>query len=430
MTTVVRPPARLEGVVTPPGDKSISHRAAIFNAMASGEAVVSNYSPGADCASTLACLRKLGAKISSERNGESRLVIRGRGVEGLREADGVLNAGNSGTTMRLMTGMLASLPFMSIITGDASLRTRPMKRIVEPLTMMGAHIMGRQGDSLAPLAIRGGNLQGVQYSMPVASAQLKSSILLAGLQAQGETVLHQPAASRDHTERMLRAMGAQLVVEGLRVSIRPSSLSAIDVTVPADISSAAFWLVAACCHPKAQVKVSGVCVNPSRTGSLDILGAMGASISLENVREEGEEPVADIVVCSSNLVGTVIEGEMIPRVLDEIPALAVAACFADGETVIRDAQELRVKESDRIGATVMELSRMGARIQELPDGMIIQGGEGLKGAHCGSHGDHRLAMALAAAGLLAQGETAIEGSESADVSYPGFWRDLEALSTG
>jgi 3-phosphoshikimate 1-carboxyvinyltransferase len=302
-----------------------------------------------------------------------------------------------------------------------------MKRIVTPLSMMGATIMGRKDNSLAPLAIRGGGLVGIKYDMPVASAQLKSSILIAGLYADGETTVNQPALSRDHTERMMGAMGADVREDGLSLTIRRSSLSSMDVRVPCDISGASFWLVAGCCHPNASVRVKGVGINPSRTGVLDVLKAMGANVRMENVVEEGGEPSADLVAETSQLEGTEIAGAIIPRVIDELPVLALAACFAKGTTVIRDAQELRVKESDRISATVEGLTRLGAKVEETPDGMVIYGGATLKGAETRSHGDHRIAMTMGIAGLVTQGQTTIEDSEAASVSYPEFWDTLKQL---
>lgn len=427
MRAEITPPKKLEGAVLPPPDKSISHRAAILNAFASGQATVTNFSPGADCASTVRCLRALGVTIELDAKAPGTMVVNGLGPHGLHEPTRVLDAGNSGTTMRLLTGLLASQPFLSILTGDRSLRSRPMGRIVKPLTLMGAEILGRQGNTMAPLAIKGNSLRGIDYSLPVSSAQLKSALILAGLSAQGDTRLHQPAASRDHTERMIRAMGADLKEDGLFLTIRPSALRAVDVYVPGDISAAAFWLVAACCHPKARVRIEGIGINPYRTGILDALLSMGAKVAFSDRRDEGGEPVADLTVESSGLKATEICGEMIPRIIDEIPVLAVAACFAQGTTVIRDAQELRVKESDRIKTTLQELSKMGAKIEELPDGMIIQGTGFLKGASCRSHGDHRMAMTLGIAGLLAQGETTVEGAEATSVSYPSFWQDLENL---
>ena len=417
----------------PPGDKSISHRAALLNSIARGEAHVSNFCVGDDRASMLRCLRGLGARIRrhtacSVTGADECFEVRGQGRKGLSEPDSLLNAGNSGTTMRLVSGLLAAQPFLSVISGDRSLRNRPMSRIVIPIREMGASVMGRSNDSLAPLAIRGGSLRGIDYEMPVASAQLKSCILIAGLYAEGETTVRQPAASRDHTERMMTAMGARLRTGGLSVSVRASELTSMDVRVPADVSGAAFWLVAGVCHPNARVRVSGVGMNPSRTGVLDALKAMGARISVENVREEAGEPSADLVAESSRLEGTEIRGDIIPRVIDELPVLALAACFARGTTIIGDAQELRVKESDRIQAAVDGLSRLGANVEERPDGMVIQGGATLKGAACKSYGDHRIAMTMAVAGLLAQGSTVISGAEAASVSYPSFWDTLKELS--
>ena len=375
--------------------------------------------------STMRCLRDLGVRIEPDEKGTVTVF----GSQGrLEEPGNVLDAGNSGTSMRLLAGVLAAQPFLSVLSGDGSLLTRPMARIGEPLKLMGAHILGRNNGTLAPLVIRGGPLKGIEYTMPVASAQIKSSIMLAGLSAHGETVLHQPAQSRDHTERLVRAMGGEVEEHGSSLQLKPGSLSAIDITVPGDISSAAFWVVAALCHPHARIILRGVGTNPTRTGILEALGAMGGRITQESPRLEGGEPVADLVVESSDLAAAEFSGDLIPRMIDELPALAVAACFARGTTVIRDAQELRVKESDRILTTVKELSRLGARIEERPDGMVIHGVGRLVGARCRSHGDHRLAMALAVAGLLAEGETAVEGAQAAQVSYPQFWQHLRDLA--
>jgi len=427
MKRTVRAARRLRGTIEPPGDKSISHRAAILNAIAQGEAAVENFQTGADCLATIRCLRALGVRIESPAPGALR--VQGAGRSGLREASAVLNAANSGTTLRLLAGLLTAQPFFSVLTGDASLRSRPMGRIVEPLRAMGAHIQGRAGGTRPPLAIEGGRLRGARHRLPVASAQVKSALTLAGLYAEGETVLEEPAPSRDHTERMLRAMGASIMVGegGLRVSPLTGELVPLSLRVPGDISAAAFWMVAAAAHPDAELRLTGVGINPSRSGIVDALRAMGARIAVEEERTWGCEPVADIVVHSSRLRGTVIEGALIPRLIDEVPALAVAACLAEGETVVRDAGELRVKESDRIRATAGELRRLGARIQELPDGMVIHGVGRLRGAACGSHGDHRLAMALAVAGLLAAGETTVRGAEAAAVSYSSFWNDLDRV---
>ena len=413
-----------------PGDKSISHRSLILNAMAHGTARVTGLSSGEDVMSTLACLRGMGAEISeADTPGEYRIV--GHGPV-LQEPTDILDAGNSGTSMRLLSGLLAAQPFLSVLTGDASLRSRPMRRIVDPLRQMGAQVMGRQNGSLAPLVVSGGGLRGIEYQLPVASAQVKSCILLAGLTADRDTVIHQPALSRDHTERMVSAMGATVEEDGLDLSIKPGNLNAVDIAVPGDISSAAFWIVAGLCHPDSRVLVRGVGLNPSRTGIIDALQAMGAGSSLQLLaeRSEGGEPVADLLVTPAELTGAEIGGDMIPRILDEVPILAVAACFASGETVIRDAAELRVKESDRIATTVQELSRLGADIEALEDGMVIRGTGRLTGASCQSHGDHRLAMAMAVCGLLAEGDTTVNGAADASVSYPTFWDDLDGLAAG
>ena len=432
MDEIVRSPRAVEAVITPPGDKSISHRAALLNSIADGNAHVSNFCVGDDRASMLRCLRGLGARIRRHAGcdisgSDECFEIKGVGLDGLTEPGTTLNAGNSGTTMRLVTGLLAAQPFFSVITGDRSLRNRPMKRIATPLTSMGARISGRKGGSLAPLAVEGGNLRGIDYEMPVASAQLKSSILIAGLYAKGQTTVRQPALSRDHTERMMGAMGADVVSEGLSVTVKPSRLKSINVNVPCDISAASFWMVAGCCHPNARVRVKGVGINPSRAGVLEVLKSMGAGIRLENVVEVGGEPSADIVAESSDLVGIELSGDIIPRIIDELPVLALAACFARGTTVIRDANELRLKESDRISATVVGLRRLGADIEETDDGMIIKGGSRLSGAECDGFGDHRIAMTMGIAGLLANGETTVGGTEAAAVSYPDFWDTLRSI---
>ncbi|MCY4600668.1 MAG: 3-phosphoshikimate 1-carboxyvinyltransferase, partial [Acidobacteria bacterium] len=425
MQMTVQQPRRLRGDVTPPGDKSISHRAAIFNAIADGEARVENYGTGADLASTLRVLRGLGTQI--ERHDDGAFTVRG-GI--LQEPSDVLNTGNSGTTTRLMAGVLAGQPFMTVMTGDRSIRSRPMARIVEPLRLMGADVDGRDGGRLAPLTFRGGSLHGIEYSMPVASAQVKSALLLAGLFAEGETTLEQPAVSRDHTELMFRSMGVEVIEDGLTVSVRPGRLSAMDVTVPADISSAAYWLVAGVCHPDSEVRVLNVGVNPTRTGILDALAMMGADVTVENERTEGGELVADLVARSSNLRAAEIGGDLIPRLVDEVPVLALAACFAEGTTVIRDASELRVKESDRLMASRVELSRMGAEVEELDDGLRITGGRALSGATHRTYADHRIAMTMGVAGLIAAGGTTVQSAQTAAGSYPPFWGDPGVLGGG
>jgi 3-phosphoshikimate 1-carboxyvinyltransferase len=425
MEQKLRQSRALRGEVVPPGDKSISHRAAILNSIASGRGRVDNFCPSADFLSTVSCLRALGVEI--EEQGMS-LVVLGKGMGGLTEAYDVLNAGNSGTTMRLLSGLLSAQPFLSIITGDQSLRSRPMDRLIQPLRLMGAEIWGRERGSRAPLVIKGGQLHGIRYQLPVASAQVKSAILLAGLFAQGDTTIEEPAFSRDHTERLLKAMGGKIEIEGRRITVSPSPLSAVDLHIPGDLSSAAFWLVAGAIHPHAEIKIWNAGINPTRSGVIDVLRTMGADLRVESERMEGGEPVANISIRSSSLVGAHVAGELVPRLIDEVPVLAVAACVAEGTTVIRDAKELRVKEADRIATTVEELSKFGAEIEELPDGMVIQGGKRLRGAECHSHQDHRLAMALGIAALVAEGESVIHGAEAVDFSYPGFWHDLERLS--
>ena len=403
----------------------------ILNAIAQGDALVQGLSGGEDVFSTMHCLQAMGVSIEPARAPDSYRV-KGKGPE-LEEPSDILDAGNSGTSMRLLSGILASQSFVSVITGDGSLRERPMQRIVQPLKQMGAQIMGRKSDSLAPLVVRGGGLQGIEYDLPMASAQVKSAIMLAGLSAAGQTVIHQPALSRDHTERMVSAMGGKVEEDGLDLVIHAAALKAVDIIVPGDISSAAFWMVAGLCHQYSHILIRGVGMNPSRTGIVDVLQAMGAGSSLQllDQRTEGGEPVAGILVTPAELHGVEIGGDLIPRLLDEVPILAVAACFASGDTVIRDAAELRVKESDRIATTVEQLTRLGASIEATDDGMIIHGrgaGKGmLQGAECESHGDHRLAMSMAVAGLLADGETTVHGAADASVSYPEFWQDLDLL---
>ena len=424
----VKRPQRIEGTLSLPGDKSISHRALILNAVASGTATISGLSSSTDVVATRRCLSSLGVDIKPAE-GSDQLRVHGRNWCP-QESGSILDAANSGTTMRLLAGLLSTQPFLSVLTGDASLRSRPMGRVVQPLQAMGARVMGRNNDTLAPLVIRGGHLKGAEHTLSVASAQVKSCIILAALQATGETIIHQPAPSRDHTERMLRAMGSTIEEDGLTLTIRPGPLKAADVSIPGDISAAAFWLVAAVCHPNARLRLRNVGVNPGRTGILDVLKSMGARINVEKLHLEGGEPTADLVVESSSLEGVELGGDLIPRILDEVPVLAVAACFARGTTTIKDAQELRVKESDRVRTTVRQLSRLGASIEERPDGMVIHGTGKLKGGQVRSHSDHRLAMALAIAGLLAEGETIVEGAQAAAVSYPQFWEHLNHLSKG
>lgn len=422
----LRPPGLLRGDLRVPGDKSISHRALLLNAIATGTALITGAGLGADCRSTLRCLRQLGVVI--EEPGDGELLVHGRGLAGLREAEGVLDCGNSGTTMRLLLGVLAGMPFFSAVTGDESLRGRPMARITDPLRQMGARITGRNGGRYAPLAVEGGELQGIDYEMPVASAQLKSSLLLAGLAAAGRTVLHQTAVSRNHTELMLAAQGVAIQSDGLSLTIEGGQqASAVDVDVPGDVSSAAFWMIAAAIHPDADLTLRNVGINPTRAGLLAVLQRMQADIEVEEIGG-GPEPVADIRIRSSQLRATRIGGAEIPILIDELPALALAATRAEGTTEIRDAAELRIKESDRIAATATELGRLGADIQELYDGFIINGPTPLIGTSVEGHDDHRLAMSLGIGSLIATGETVLHGADCVDVSYRGFWEQLKRVS--
>lgn len=409
-----------------PGDKSISHRAALLNAVADGPAEVRHFAPGEDCRSTLRCLRQLGVPIVE--SSEQTLRVQGVGLDGLREAADILDCGNSGTTMRLLSGLLAGRPFLSVLTGDASLRSRPMGRVVEPLRQMGASIWGRDGDRLAPLAIRGGRLRGIRYALPVASAQLKSALLLAGLSASGPTELLEPAPSRDHTERMLAAMGARLTRDGesIRLEAPPERLAPLSLVVPGDTSSAAFWLALACAHPSARVLVRGVGLNPGRVGLLRVLRAMGASLRVQQERWEGGEPVGDLVAETSQLRAVEIGGDDIPSLIDELPLVAVLAAFAEGTTRVRDARELRFKESDRIVAMASQLQRLGVRIEAHDDGWTIVGPARLQDATLESFGDHRVAMALAVAALAGAGATLLD-AECVTISYPEFWQHAHAL---
>jgi 3-phosphoshikimate 1-carboxyvinyltransferase len=417
----------LRGAITIPGDKSISHRSLMLGALAEGETIIHGLLLGEDPRSTAACFRSMGAEISELNSSEVR--VKGIGLGHLREPMDVLDAGNSGTTMRLMLGILASQPgrFFTV-TGDSSLRSRPMSRVIKPLLSMGADIWGRQGNSLAPLAIQGRQLKGIHYQSPIASAQVKSCVMLAGLLAEGKTTVTEPALSRDHSERMLRAFGAEVLVDPEALSVTVTghpTLRGQTVIVPGDISSAAFWLVAGAIVPGSDLLIQNVGINPTRTGILEALGQMGADITEENRREVAGEPVSDLRVRHSQLKATTIEGDIIPRLIDEIPILAVAACFATGTTIIKDAEELRVKESDRITVMATQLNAMGAKISERPDGMEITGPVQLKGAEVDSFTDHRIAMSLAIAALLATGDTTIHRAEAASISYPNFVPTLE-----
>ena len=409
------------GQIKVPGDKSISHRAVMLGSLANGVTEISGFLKGADCLSTIDCFRKMGIDI--DINGEN-VTVHGNGLRGLKKPDEMLYTGNSGTTTRLLCGILAGQNFDTSITGDASIQKRPMGRVVQPLSMMGAKIE----NEYCPLYITGTKLHGIDYKMPVASAQVKTAIILAGLYAYGETVIHEIEKSRDHTELMLSAMGADLTVDNLDITVKPTNdLTAVNVDVPGDISSAAFFLVLGAIMPNSQITVTNVGINPTRTGIINVLKDMGADITLENVHTSAGETVADITVRSSSLKGTTVGGDIIPRLIDELPIIAVAAVFADGQTVIKDAQELKVKETNRIRAVVDEFNKCGIDITETDDGMIINGGKSIHGADFKTYGDHRMAMSLTVLAQLADGESTLDDSDCACVSYPTFFDDFYKL---
>ncbi|MFN7470341.1 MAG: 3-phosphoshikimate 1-carboxyvinyltransferase [Roseiflexaceae bacterium] len=421
---------RLRGALSVPGDKSISHRAVMFNAIAEGKAEITHFVPGADCLSTIACFRAMGVQIEQHAD---RVVVYGVGLRGLREPSDVLDCGNSGTTLRLMTGLLAGIDGMyAVLTGDASLRSRPQRRIVDPLRGLGATLDGRNQGALAPISVRGARLHGGHYELTIASAQVKSDVLLAALSGDGVMTVSGRIDGRDHTERMLAGMGIDIQtrehVVTLTPPVHPVFPYALSLRVPGDPSSAAFWWVAAAIHPNAELTTMGVGMNPTRIGALEVLRAMGARVTVSNMRTEGSEPVADVTVASSSLTGTTIKGAIIPALIDEIPVLAVAAAMATGQTIIADAAELKAKETDRIQTVVEALQAMGVRVEATADGMIIEGRGHLDAVQVDSHGDHRLAMAWAVAALVARGEMHIAGSEAVDVSYPDFWRDIAAIA--
>lgn len=409
------------GQIKVPGDKSISHRAVMLGSLANGVTEISGFLKGADCLSTIDCFRKMGIDI--DINGEN-VTVHGNGLRGLKKPDEMLYTGNSGTTTRLLCGILAGQNFDTSITGDVSIQKRPMGRVVQPLSMMGAKIE----NEYCPLYITGTKLHGIDYKMPVASAQVKTAIILAGLYADGETVIHEIEKSRDHTELMLSAMGADLTVDNLDITVKPTNdLTAVNVDVPSDISSAAFFLVLGAIMPNSQITVTNVGINPTRTGIINVLKDMGADITLENVHTSAGETVADITVRSSSLKGTTVGGDIIPRLIDELPIIAVAAVFADGQTVIKDAQELKVKETNRIRAVVDEFNKCGIDITETDDGMIINGGKSIHGADFKTYGDHRMAMSLTVLAQLADGESTLDDSDCACVSYPTFFDDFYKL---
>ena len=415
----------LRGEISIPGDKSISHRSIMFGSLAKGTTEITNFLQGADCLSTIACFEKMG--IGIENNGDS-VIVHGNGLFGLKKPDTILDCGNSGTTTRLISGILAAQDFDVTLTGDDSIKKRPMKRIMDPLSHMGADIRSLEGNGCAPLAITGKRLYGIHYTSKVASAQVKSAILLAGLYADGETKVTEPYVSRNHSEIMLKYFGADVSTEGTTASIRPAKeLYGNKIVVPGDISSAAFFIAAGLLVPGSEILLKHVGINPTRDGIITVCRDMGADITLLNENTDSGEPTADILVKSSTLRGTEIGGSIIPTLIDELPVIAAMACFAEGETVIRDAGELKVKESNRIEVMVRNLSAMGADVTETEDGMIIRGGRTLHGAVIDSKLDHRIAMTFAVAGLCAEGETEIKGAECVNISYPGFYQDLERL---
>ncbi|PNV59201.1 3-phosphoshikimate 1-carboxyvinyltransferase [Clostridium sp. chh4-2] len=415
----------LKGEVTVPGDKSISHRSVMFGSIAKGTTEIHNYLQGADCLSTISCFQKMGVEI--ENKGET-VLVKGNGLRGLNAPSGVLDCGNSGTTTRLISGILSAQNFEVTLTGDQSIQKRPMKRIMEPLSMMGASIESINGNGCAPLKIKGSPLHGIHYTSKVASAQVKSAVLLAGLYADGETRLTEPYVSRNHTELMLSYFGADVATLETTAVIQPAvELYGNKIEVPGDISSAAFFLAAGLMVPNSQILIKNVGINPTRDGILHVCREMGGDITLLNENSGSGEPTADLLISSSQLHGITIGGAIIPTLIDELPMIAAMACFAEGTTVIKDAAELKVKESNRIEVMVRNLTAMGADVEETEDGMIIRGGRPLHGAVIDSKLDHRIAMTFAVTGLMAEGETEILGAECVDISYPGFYKDLERL---
>ena len=416
----------LSGEVMIPGDKSISHRAVMFGALGEGLTEVTHFLQGADCLSTIECFRRMGIAI---RNEGDRVLVEGKGLHGLSAPSLTLDVGNSGTTTRLISGILAGQHFSSVLDGDDSIRTRPMKRIMEPLTQMGADIRSQQDNGCAPLLINGRPLHGIHYTSKVASAQVKSCILLAGMYADAPTSVTEPSVSRNHSELMLNYFGAQVDTSGTTATIQPEPhLIGQKVEVPGDISSAAYFIVAGLIVPNTEILIKNVGINPTRDGILRVVQAMGGKLELLNASSDNGEPSADLLVRSSSLHGTVIEGDLIPTLIDELPVIAVLACFVEGTTVIKDAQELKVKESNRIDAMAENLTRMGAHVTATDDGLIIEGGHALHGASIDSRKDHRIAMSFAVAALAADGETEIRDAECVNISYPEFYEDLRRLT--
>lgn len=418
---------KLQGVITVPGDKSISHRSIMFAALADGVSQITNFLEGADCLSTIDCFCRLGIMVEYEKGAE-HILVHGKGLHGLSAPATTLDTGNSGTTTRLISGILSAQSFSSRLTGDASIQKRPMKRIIEPLSMMGADIVSEKNNGCAPLFIHGAPLHGIHYTSQVASAQVKSAILLAGLYADGITKVTEPYLSRNHSEIMLRKFGAEISTEDTTAILKPGNpLTAQTISIPGDISSAAYFIAAGAIVPNSEILIRNVGINPTRDGILKAAKAMGANIRIENIRNDGGESSGDILVSTSALHGTTISGALIPTLIDEIPILAVMAAYAEGTTLIKDAAELKVKESNRIDVMVKNLKAMGCDIEGTEDGMCIHGGKPLHGAMIDSYGDHRIAMSFAIASLCAEGDTEILGSECVNISYPSFYQDLASL---
>ncbi len=419
----------LGGKIRVPGDKSISHRAAILGSIAEGITRIKGFTDGDDCNRTLKAFRQMGVRIDMKKGEGPVIEIQGHGLCSLREPERIIDVGNSGTTIRLLTGLLSAQPFFSVLSGDSSVRNRPMKRVVEPLKKMGARIQGREEGNKAPLAIQGSSLIGINYDSPIPSAQVKSALLLAGLYAQGSTEVREPSPSRDHTERMLGLFGARIEAgKGSAKIVESDGLNAQEIDIPGDLSSAAFFLVAGLISKDSELTVSKVGVNPTRRGVIEILERMGGYLRLDNLQEKSGEPRADITVRSSKLKGVSIDGESVVRSIDELPILCGAAAVAEGETIIRGAGELRVKETDRLRAMAVELRKFGVEVEEYPEGMRIVGREKLKGSTCLSYGDHRVAMTLAILGLVAEGETVVEDTGCIKSSFPGFLEVLGSIA--
>ncbi|WP_203361899.1 3-phosphoshikimate 1-carboxyvinyltransferase [Bacillus sp. REN10] len=414
----------LRGTLEVPGDKSVSHRSVMFGALAEGKTTIRHFLKGADCLSTIDIFRKLGVQIEET---EEEIIVHGNGWDGLKEPVDILDAGNSGTTTRLLLGILAGRPFHSVLIGDESIAKRPMDRVVVPLRQMGAQISGREEGRFTPLAVKGSELTATHYELPVASAQVKSAIIFAGLQAKGETIITEPLPTRDHTEKMIEQFGGNITKRGNEIIVTGGQvLKGTDIYVPGDISSAAFFLVAGAIAPNSEIVLKNVGLNPTRTGIIDVMKKMGANMEVELESSKGEE-VGTVIIRSSALQGIEIGGDLIPRLIDEIPIIALLATQASGKTIIKDAEELKVKETNRIDAVVNELTKLGAKIEATDDGMIIYGGQSLTGGHVTSYGDHRIGMMLAVASLIASEPVAIENIEAIAVSYPQFFEDLTRL---